>query len=122
MVAIYTGSSFALCLVEVLVHANHRRPPSNARYVEAVVPDQVSREIFDPLRYPGWHDPRDVTVAQAFGRAWITEARSAVLIVPSVVTAGHDSNAVVNPAHPDAAAIQVGPEMAVTLDQRLFGS
>ena len=120
LAAIYTGTSFALCLVEVLVHANRTAPPSAARYVEAEVPPDVSREAFDPGLHPGWDDPFDTTVAQAIGRGWIEARRSALLIVPSVVTGGRDSNVVVNPQHPDAARILVGPERPVTLDARLF--
>jgi hypothetical protein len=44
------------------------------------------------------------------------------LFVPSIVTAGRDTNVVVNPAHRDAARIVVGPETPVDLDRRLFGS
>ena len=121
MPAIYTGTSFAVCLVELLVHANRKTPPSAARYVEAVVPDDVSRETFDPLLHAGWDDPLNVSIAQTFGRTWIKERRSALLIVPSVVTAGRDGNVVVNPDHPDAARIAVGPETPVALDPRLFG-
>lgn len=111
-----------MCLVEVLVHANRRTPPSGARYVEAVVPEDVSREVTARDRLAGWDDPFDVSVAQAFGAAWLRERRSAVLIVPSVVTGGLDWNAVVNPDHPEAAAITVGPETPVRLDPRLFGA
>ncbi len=103
------------------MHANRKTPPSAARYVEAVVDGDVSREVFDPALHPGWDNPRDASVAQAFGRAWIEERRSALLLVPSVVTAGRDTNVVVNPDHPDAKRISVGPETAVALDRRLFG-
>ena len=119
--AIYTGTSFAVCLVEILVHANRKSPPSAARFVEAIVPDDVSREEVDPASLPGWDDLYDTSVAQAFGREWIQSRRSALLIVPSVVTAGRDTNVVVNPDHPDAARISVGPETPVVLDRRLFG-
>lgn len=119
--AIYAGTSFAVCLLEILVHANRKTPPSAARYVEAVIPDDVSREVFDPVLLPGWDNPRDPSIAQAFGRAWIEDRRSALLLVPSVVTGGRDTNGVVNPEHPDAARIEVGPEIAVALDRRLFG-
>jgi RES domain-containing protein len=119
--AIYTGTSFAICLVEVLVHANRRTPPTAARYIEAVVPDDVSREIFDPGSHFGWDDPMDTSVAQTFGKAWIEERRSSLLIVPSVVTGGRDTNVVVNPDHPDAARISVGAETPAKFDWRLFG-
>jgi RES domain-containing protein len=118
--AIYTGTSFAVCLLEILVHANRKSPPSAARFVEAVVPDDVSRETFDPGQHPGWDDLLDTSVAQAFGRMWLEQQRSALLLVPSVVTAGRDTNAVVNPNHPHAARILVGPETPVALDPRLF--
>jgi RES domain-containing protein len=120
MTAIYAGTSFALCLVELLVHVNRKSPPSAARCVEAVAPDDVSRETFDPAAYPGWDDLHDVSVAQAFGRDWILSQRSALLFVPSIVTAGRDMNVVVNPSHPDAAGFSIGPETPVALDPRLF--
>jgi RES domain-containing protein len=119
--AIYTGTSFALCLLEVLVHANRQSPPSAARYVEAEVPEDVSRERFDPERHAGWDDPFDTSVAQAFGGAWLREGRTALLIVPSVVTGGRDENVVVNPAHPDSSRVRVGAERAVRMDPRIFG-
>ena len=121
MLAIYAGTSFAVCLVEILVHANRKAPPSAARFVEAVVPEDVSCEIFNPSSLAGWDDPHNTSVAQAFGKAWIEQGRSALLLVPSVVTAGRDTNVVVNPNHPDAARILVGLETAVALDPRLFG-
>lgn len=122
LAAIYTGTSFAVCLTELLVHANRKSPPSGARFLEAEVPDGVSRELFDAASWPGWDDPRDVSVPQAFGRDWIRGRRSALLIVPSVVTAGRDTNVVVNPEHPDAPRIFVGLETHVNLDPRFFGA
>ena len=119
--AIYTGTSFAVSLIELLVHANRKSPPSGARFVEADVPDDVSRERLNPGSLPGWDDPHDTSIAQAFGRDWIQSRRSALLIVPSVVTAGRDANVVVNPEHADAARISVGPETPVDLDPRFFG-
>lgn len=121
LAAIYTGTSFALCLLEVLVHSNRKSPPSAARYVEAEVPQDVSRERFEPGLHPGWDDPFETSVAQAFGGAWLRERRSALLIVPSVVTGGRDENVVVNPAHPDFARVRVGEERAVVMDPRIFG-
>ncbi len=119
--AIYAGTSFAVCLVEILVHANRKTPPSAARFVEAMLPEDVSRESFDPSSLAGWDDPHNTSVSQSFGKVWIEERRSAVLFVPSVVTAGRDTNVIVNPNHPDASRILVGPETAVALDPRLFG-
>jgi RES domain-containing protein len=120
--AIYTGTNFAVCLLEILVHANRRAPPSAARCVEALVPETVSRERFDPAAHPGWDNPHDVSIAQAFGRFWLQQRRSALLLVPAVVTGGRDTNAVVNPDHPDGVHIVVRPEAPLRLDPRLFGA
>jgi RES domain-containing protein len=119
--AIYAGTSFAVCLIELLVHTNRKSPPSGARFVEAEVPDDVSRETFNPASLPGWDDLRGTSIARSFGRDWIESRRSALLIVPSVVTAGRDTNVVVNPTHADAVRIAVGPETPVVLDPRFFG-
>lgn len=119
--AIYTGTSFALCLVEILVHANRRTPPSAARYVEAILPPDLSRETFPAENHPGWNDPHNIAIAQAYGAAWLRERRSCLLLAPSVVTAGLDTNIVVNPDHPEAARITIGPETPVHLAPRLFG-
>ena len=118
--AIYTGTSFAVCLLEILVHANRKTPPSAARSIQVTVPGRVSREVFDAVAHPGWNDLLDTSVAQAFGAIWLRQRRSAVLIVPSIVTGGLDRNAVVNPEHPDARHIIVGTERPVVLDPRLF--
>ena len=119
--AIYTGTSFAIALLEILVHANRKSPPSAARFVEAVVPDDVSREEFDPALHPGGNEAHDTAIAPAFGRHWIRDRRTALLFVPSVVTGGRDLNVVVNPDHPESARISVSREKPVALDKRLFG-
>ncbi len=82
----------------------------------------VSREVLDPAALPGWDNPHDVSAPQAFGRTWIEQRRSSLLLVPSVVTAGRDTNAIVNAEHAETARIHVGPETDVALDRRLFGA
>lgn len=121
LAAIYTGTSFAVSLLEVLVHSNRKAPPSGARFVVAEAPDDLSAEVLDVADVPGWDDLNDVSATQTFGRVWIAERRSALLVVPSVVTAGLDLNVVVNPEHADAARIAVTAEAPVALDRGLFG-
>ena len=57
--------------------------------------------------------------ARQFGDAWLTESRSAILVVPSVV-ARAEFNVLVNPMHPDAARIVVADPQPVVWDERLF--
>ena len=53
------------------------------------------------------------------GNRWITSGRSAVLQVPSAVIP-HEMNYLLNPAHSDFAAIQVGETFEVETDPRLL--
>ncbi len=115
---IYAAVAYSTAMLEVLVHANTGRPPPRSRYVVAEIPRDVAVETLDVAGLPGW-DGADIAAAQAFGRAWREARRSAVLLVPSVVTK-LDLNAVVNPEHPDAARIAVSEERPVAWDARLF--
>lgn len=67
---------------------------------------------------PGW-ERSDQCVARAFGSAWLDAARSAVLLVPSVV-ARMEMNVLINPAHPDANSIKPALAHPIWWDKRLF--
>lgn len=116
---IYGALTFAGAMLEVLVHARIGKVPRHHVFATAQVPDHLPVERADPGMLPvGW-DTSDLTIARAYGDRWISEARSAVLLVPSVVARG-EWNAMVNPAHPDAGRIMVGEPQAVVWDARLF--
>jgi RES domain-containing protein len=117
--AIYGSLSYACCMLEILVHANIGRVPSTHCYVIADLPTDVVVERQDANTLPTGWDAQDSSIARSFGDRWLQEARSAVLLVPSVV-AKLEWNAVVNPAHPDAARFLVAKSQKVIWDQRLF--
>ena len=50
--------------------------------------------------------------ARPFGRAWYTERRSSILLVPSVV-ARMERNIVINSCHEDSAGLTAGLETPV---------
>lgn len=116
---IYGSLSYACAMLEILAHANIGRIPSSHRFVIAQVPDHVAIEKPDATDLPiGW-DHEGMTVSRAFGDQWLTENRSAVLIVPSVV-ARLDNNALVNPQHPDTQHLLISQSEPVLWDKRLF--
>ena len=82
------------------------------------VPETVSTETLDPARHPG-RDAADAAVSRAAGDAWLAGARSAVLLVPSVVF-DVERNALINLDHPEAARIQTVSVESVRWDDRLF--
>jgi RES domain-containing protein len=71
-----------------------------------VVPDDIRVELDSAESLPrGWDAPA-LQAAREFGDAWLTESRTALLMVPSVVVRS-EFNVLVNPAHPDATRIVV---------------
>ena len=115
---IYASEHYSTAMLEVLVRTSGRLPP-NQHFIEITVDASVSYEMFSTGHHPGW-DAAEPVVARAYGRAWRTEARSAILIVPSVV-ARMEQNVLINPAHSDVRNIRAGLHRPVWWDARLFG-
>jgi RES domain-containing protein len=114
---IYAARAYSLAMLEKLAHWNGVMPP-HQHFVAAVVPAGISYELFQPAAHVGWNAGVQM-VAKRFGSMWLREARSAVLIVPSVIAPMED-NLLVNPMHPDAARIVPGMEQPVWWDARLL--
>jgi len=79
------------------------------------------RFLRDRGTLPNWDGPRDVSIAQSFGQAWIEDR----ILPPSRPIdregrAGHQRRRR-RSHHPDAARIAVGPEKPVALDRWLLG-
>lgn len=119
--AIYAASSYALAVLEVLVHGNVGRMPRGFRYVTIDVPDDAPTEAGAAASVPGW-DAMPPRASCIFGDAWLRRRDALVLLVPSVVTRGLDSNAVVNPLHPDFGRMAISAEHEVQWDERLLAS
>ncbi|MBU9607289.1 RES family NAD+ phosphorylase [Burkholderia multivorans] len=116
---IYAAFTFAGAMLEVLVHARIGKVPKTHGWVEATVPDDIVVERHTADTLPAGWDAAAPQPARRFGDAWLTESRTAVLVVPSVV-ARAEFNVLVNPAHPDAARIVVTDPRPVVWDERLF--
>lgn len=117
--AIYACASYAGAMLEVLVHARIGKLPRTHRVVSADLPDDLGIDRIDgAMLRPGW-DAAESSIAREIGDQWLASLHTAVLMVPSVV-AREEYNVVVNPMHPDAARIQVGPPRPVIWDTRLF--
>ncbi len=116
---IHGALTFAGAMLEVLVHARIGKVPKTHVWVEAQVPDDLPVERHTDGTLPVRWDGPSTEIARDFGNRWLEECRSAILIVPSVV-ARAESNALVNPAHPDAARIVVSEAQPAVWDERLF--
>ena len=101
---IYASEHYSTALLETLARTGEM--PRNQHYVEIEIPAGVTYEVVTKDSLPGWCDV-DGAVARAFGAAWYAERRSAILIVPSVVTRV-ERNVLIHPDHEDAGSISVG--------------
>jgi RES domain-containing protein len=116
---IYAAETFAGALLETLVHSNLGRLPRTHAVIEILIPDSVSIESLSGNNLPGWDDENQAT-SRSFGDGWLMDERSAVLLVPSVITHGRESNVLINPEHPDFSRISASAPEPVSWDRRLF--
>lgn len=117
---IYAAETFAGALLEILVHANVGAIPRHHRAVRIEIPDSMRVESVAAEQVPGW-EAEDMAASRAFGDAWLLAKRTAVLRVPSVVTAGRECNVVINADDVEFGLIHAGEPEVVIWDRRLFG-
>ncbi|MEN9674247.1 MAG: hypothetical protein RIS76_143 [Verrucomicrobiota bacterium] len=113
---VYVSSTRSLAALESLVYLN---PPVLFRYVairvqfeEVLVETLASRDL--PL---DWRLQPPPPSTRSLGQAWVREARTAVLAVPSVIIPG-EHNYLLNPAHPDFVEIRTDTSEPFTFDSR----
>jgi RES domain-containing protein len=116
---IYVAETFAGALLEVLVHANLGRMPRTHALVEISIPDAVGTEVVKPEALPAWAG-EDQGVSRAYGDQWLDERRTAVLLVPGIVTGGREHNVLLNPEHPSFQDISCSKPQDIVWDERLF--
>jgi RES domain-containing protein len=116
---IYTAETYAGALLEMLAHCNIGIIPRTHAWIEISAPEKISVERLDAGSISGWNGD-NLTPTRTFGDQWHAEKRSAILLVPSVVTAGIESNALVNQDHPDFRLMQASDPREVLWDRRLF--
>lgn len=114
---IYASLSYACALLEILVHAGTADLPPEHLAVKITIPEMLIEEV-TPGDVPGWDLP-DLVASRAYGDAWLVSLRTAVLLMPSVVSR-HDRNVLINPLHHDAVNIKVGAPEPIIWDERLF--
>jgi RES domain-containing protein len=118
---IYAVSSFSGALLEILAHAGRDRLPGPHHLITIDIPLTVPILRIVEENVPGWNMP-EAEVSRAFGDAWLAARKTAVMLVPSVIGAPHESNVVINPHHPDIAQLRISEPKPVRWDPRLFPS
>lgn len=113
----YTAGSAALAMLEMLVHVDKEDVPTNRRLLSYDVPDDALQEL--KVLPAGWSDLPYSDDVRAVGDQWIAAAGSLALRVPSAV-ARHESNVLINPAHPRFNEVALVADEPLALDARLF--
>ena len=118
---VYTASSPASALLEVLVHLELNAPehlPDSYTLLRIEVPDSISIVALEEGSLdPDWR--KLVEVTRAIGDEWLRGANSALLAVPSAIVP-HTQNYLINPAHRDTKKIKIKSEGSYPFDFRLF--
>jgi len=119
---LYTSSSIALAMAEVLVHLNISEFPNDGYYILTLqMPDTKSIiEISSKNLMLGWNNLIDeMPETKKIGDKFIKENKACLLKVPSAVVQG-DYNFLVNPLNKCFAKIEIIQEEPFPFDQRLF--
>jgi RES domain-containing protein len=116
---LYAAETYSGAILEILVHANLNRLPRTYGVLIIEIPASLAVERLAPNDLPGW-SLSNQAISRAFGDLWLADARSPILMVPSLVTGGREHNVLLNPAHPDFARITHSKPEPVVWDERLF--
>ena len=116
----YTSGTLSLAALEYLVHVDSDILPDGLVSIRATIPDGLKIEAISASHLPlEWKDKIIPVSVQQLGTAWVTNANSAVLKVPSVVIE-HEWNYVLNPRHPEFSQIKWDAAAVFSFDQRLL--
>jgi RES domain-containing protein len=105
---VYCAPTIALAVLETAAHVDDSGLPLNRYLVEIGVPDATwaRAETVDVASLPRtWSAIPAGRASARFGSDWLASVRSPLLIVPSVIVP-EERIALINPSHPDAAAIK----------------
>ena len=116
---VYAATTYAGALLEQLAHANIGILPRSQVWVEIDIPDDLAIERVAPGEIPEWNTDHTIHTC-ARGDRWLRERKSIALIVPSAVTAGLESNVLINPDHPEFRRITSSEPKPVQWDPRLL--
>ena len=118
----YAAESLSLAQLEILVRTDHAALLRHFACIVAEFPAELARPIEDLFALPAdWDCQPPSPATQQFGDRWVKSAVSAVLSVPSVVSAG-ERNWMFNPRHPDFPRVRISPSVPFRFDLRLVQS
>ena len=116
--AVYTSSTKALAVLELLVHLDVAQPlPPLVAFAFRL--DEKLVERWPARALPrGWRTLRGLAETRRIGDTWLASQRALALAVPSVVVP-EELNYLLNPEHPAFPRLRFGAPVPFRLDARL---
>jgi len=115
---VYAGETRALAALESLAHFGGAERRMAFVTFEIEIPDPLAIHVHIAALPPDWRGDEPSTSTQGLGSEWQRSARSAVLVVPSVLVP-QEFCVLVNPEHPDIDKIMVRYPEPFEFDRRL---
>ena len=120
---VYVASALSLAILELLVHIDRKENLERYVAIPVAFDERISLRIALDVLGPGWRSASSMMPAQKVGDAWVSEAASAVLQVPSVLLPeslfASEHNYLLNPGHADFTQIEVSDPIPLFVDDRL---
>jgi RES domain-containing protein len=115
---VYLSDHPALCVLEAIVHVSREEElPDTYQLLSLDLSDDLIEQVEENLLPEDWRS--DPTITQRIGNSWLLEARSAGLLVPSVVVpVAH--NCLFNPLVPAVAGLRPEVVARFPFDARLL--
>lgn len=115
---IYTAESRSLACLENLVHRSGEGNNALYKVMLIEIPDSLKIEnIEEPSLKKDWHTIDNYAYCQFLGSKWLSELKSAILRVPSVIIK-KEHNYMINPNHTDFAKIKLSGTEDFDFDKR----
>ena len=117
---VYTSSALSLAALELLVHTDPDLVPDDLQVSEIDVPGSLAAGVLDLATLPpDWRAVPNHPACRAVGDDWVRRRDQVLLGVPSAIVP-EELNYLINPAHPEAARIQIVRVRAFAFDKRLL--
>ena len=108
---VYTTSSIALAVLEVLAYRKAKKPLAPRHLFEVTLSEGQLRRLRPEELPDGWNSYPHPDTTQQLGDAWVRAGETVGLMVPSVL-APPEVNVMLNCQHPDFAELSVeGPSV-----------
>lgn len=119
---VYASGSRALALLEIAVHLDLSEDlPTDRFFVEINIPDNLAyAAALQESLPPDWSESPPLRETQLIGDQFVTEAKTAILRVPSSIVP-MEYNYLINPLHADAAQVRVVEKQRLEMDKRFLG-